>query len=214
MRQPVQAIQNDAGEWENSLSFDELARCQIQHRAPTARQLPIPIWGVNTTAQRRLLVRFMEFRAGLNKPQPGSERERLERAQQRLLARRPQLEATLYKLLAALRAGPPFRTTSKMGARGRFLARRKFVAEIYGIDSQLVLLNSPGAGAGIILRVIALAYGCGFGSVAVASEVGSRPPAVRMLLHRLHRTWERMGQEAQPVTTEPAEAKCSGVSGQ
>ena len=65
------------------------------------RRLPTPIWAINDPMFRRLIVKFMEERAGFRKKQKGGLRERLNRAQASITAQRPRLIDLLDKLCAA-----------------------------------------------------------------------------------------------------------------
>jgi hypothetical protein len=176
------------------VDFSDYTRFQTRRGCdPTAgRRLDNPPWAFPGAAQRALLTRYIEQRADFRTPQLGTERERLERAQQRLLARRPKLLATLDRLMTALNAGPPYRGCN---TDGRFISRRCLEAKVQGIDSELCIMK--GNVAGTIARVIFLYYGSGMDSVGVGAETGLRPSAVRQLLHRLHRVWQRMEAEAQ-----------------
>jgi hypothetical protein len=171
------------------LSYDDKQHIQIrQHRLASCRRPPTPIWATNQTLLRQLLVRFMELRAGV-RIQPGlTESERLAQATARLVQQRRTLTKRMERLARAYVKRPCWYD-------GRFASPRKLETQIRVLDAQLCLLNSPGAGAGTLLRVVQLYFGVGWDSVAVAHEVGIRPEGVRQLIHRLHRVWRRMATE-------------------
>jgi len=173
------------------LSFDDLSRFQIQHRRSGVggRRIETPPWALRPELTRMLLVRYLERRVGLRYPQPGTERERLDRAEQQLLKRVPFLQATLKGLCERLVAGPPYHQSD-----GKFISRRVLEAEVLNADAQLRIAQRGMAGT--ILRAIHLYYGAALDSVAVGNELGMRPPACRQLLFRLHATWKMMSAEA------------------
>jgi hypothetical protein len=133
---------------------------------------------------RQLLVRFMERRAFGRKvwvkraPMPGTDVERLQRAQNKLLLDVPRLDALATKLCGEYVEG------KRTGAAQERLLRLE--VEIEGIDTQCRLAKSMPE---IIVGVIYRSYCLGEPSVTVAHALGLKPPAVRQLLSRLAQTW-------------------------
>lgn len=175
--------------WENNgFDFGDYTRCstQTKKKLESHRRLPAPDWALNPEKLRALLVRQMELRAGFKHPQPGTELERLRRAQASIAHRIPEHEETLTglcKRLVALKANPQTNV-------------RRLAVNIEGLDSFLLLARKPDRGAGALARIAILYFSNGLDSVAVAAEVGMKPPAVRAQIFRMRQVWERMQKEA------------------
>jgi hypothetical protein len=196
-RFPVHATSRGGGEFETpGLDFSDYARCGTYSRKlASSRKLPAPEWVFQPEQLRAVLVRQMEARASFRCPQPGSEVERLQRAQDCIAARIPAREEDLTRLcqrLVALKAEPQCNAE---------LVRRLAIS-IEGLDSFLLLSRQSDRGAGVLARIATL-YFSGLDSVAVAEEVGMKPPAVRAQIWRMRKTWEKM-QEEMPVGWRPS----------
>ena len=68
---------------------------------------------------------------------------------------------------------------------------RKLEIEIEGLDTQIRIAYRVPRIAAAVVRYY---YGLNMDSVSIAAELGVKPPAVRMILWRLRRTWEQMQQ--------------------
>ena len=196
-RFPVSTSYRGGGEFDSTgLDFSDYARCGTHsHKLASSRKLPAPEWVFQPAALRAVIVRQMEARAGFDGPKPGTDVERLRRAQDRIEKRIPNLEEDLTrncKRLVALKAD----------AQCDAVAVRKLAVAIEGQDSFLLLARKPDRGAGALARIATL-YFSGLDSVAVADEVGMKPPAVRAQIWRMRQMWEKMQDEA-PVGWQPS----------
>jgi hypothetical protein len=188
-RYPVSA-RAEAGEEFSSpgIAFEDYSRMHQQQRKQSGgRRLPTPAWALRPDLCRAVIVHYIERRANINKPQPGTERERLERASKRNTERCKRKEAVLRKLCAE------FVELKKSGADP---ARANNVAEqIKNLDTCLRVDRNI---AGIALRCVHLYYGAGLDSVGVATEMGLKPPHVRALIWKLNWCWGKMHGTAKP----------------
>lgn len=181
---PVQeASFNADGDVEsNGIDWSDYSRMQTQQHKLDSGRVAKANWTANDVMLRKALVRYLEVRANndLCTQQPGSDTERLQRAIGKLNARKPSMEATLTRLakryVAMKRAGAD---VQKLGAT------------IEGLDTELVLLKDNIAGK--VLQIVHLYYRMGQNSVAVALEVGIKPPHVRALLMRIRRVASQLG---------------------
>jgi len=126
---------------EAGFSFQDLASIQIQHRnfGFGCRTVATPPWAYSGAAQRCLLVRYCEMRAGFKYPQPGTERERLDRALARLDKLRPVLEGSISNMLVQMQ--------QRRRPDGRFVSRRALAAQLFNADSQLDMLTATWRGS-------------------------------------------------------------------
>ena len=157
------------------------------------RQLDVPIWALNDELMRKLIVRFVENRGGYRYPQPGTDAERLARAQAAIDASMAGRAANLKRLCeqcVALKKNVPVDTK-----RIRSLEMQIECADSTIIANKNVALLI----AGIIYRY----YRLGEDSVGVAQALGCKPPAVRQTLWRLRREWERLQKPQQVKATKP-----------
>ncbi len=142
-----------------------------------------PRWALNDDSLRKVLVRYVEKRAGFKKVQPGSEAQRLQRSQEKLIARRVSAENVLTNLAreyAALKV-----SDADYGGRLRELA-----IEIENLDTTILVNEKM---AGLALRVVHLYYRQGLDSPQVAHEVGLKPPHIRQILSRLRNVAASLG---------------------
>ena len=167
------------GEIESTgLDFSDYAHCHttVSTLAPQ-RRMETPTWANNDAQLRALVVAYMERRAGLHTAQPGTEKERLERAQARLLRDEPNRVAVLDRLcheLVRLRSQPQSAATA---ARMQFL-----VEQIESIDTALRINRNI---AQVVLGVVHHYYRCGRNSVETAAAMRLKPPHVRRMLWAL-----------------------------
>lgn len=190
--QAVQVNFRGGDNWETTgFDWGDYKRCSTQTKKKLAsgRKLPAPEWVFRPETMRAVLVRHMEGRAGFVRPQPGTELDRLQRAQDCIARRIPANEEDLSRMckrLVALKADPQCAAE---------VVRRLAIA-IEGLDSFLLVARKPDRGAGALARIATLYFSDGFDSVEVAEEVSMKPPAVRGLIWRMRQTWERMQTEA------------------
>ena len=164
------------------ISFEDYSRMTTQQRKQSGeRRLPTPEWGNNDLLLRSLLVSYLESRARLRGRQPGTEKERLERAVQHIAAANGRIKSVLQKMCDDYVA---LRKNGTDPARLEMLQQ-----EIENYDSTLRVNANPAA---IVLGIVRYYYRVGLDSVGVAYELGLKPPAVRQTLWRLHRVWKRM----------------------
>jgi hypothetical protein len=187
-RYPVSA-EFDGEEFSSpGLAFEDYTRMSTQqHKQSAERRLPTPEWALRPDLLRKVLVHYVERRAGFLKPTPGTESERLARANQRNAERCKRKEAVLIKLCAEFVelhkcSGDPVRT-------------KKLGEQIKNLDTCLRFDCNI---AGIALRCVHLYYGAGLDSVGVSTETGLKPPHVRALLWKLDWTWNKIHGVASP----------------
>src|SRR5260370_889810 len=181
-RLPVSAEFTADGVVSPGLSFSDYQNMHSYQRKQSGeRRLPTPAWALNDGLLRKVLVRYIETRAGFHSTQPGTEQERLARAQQRILKTKPERIATLGKLCKELVA------LKQSGAEPARL--RKLQVEISNLDT---VIRFDGCIAATVVGVVNLYYRVGLDSVGVATELNLKPPHIRQLIWRLARVWERM----------------------
>lgn len=185
---PISVDFRAGGEIESpGISFNDYSGMQtVLHKLNASRRIETPAWVLNDNDLRAVVVRYMEFRAHLLGPQPGTELERLQRAQKRLDDRRPRLIASLDGLCREYMA-----LKNENGDRARI---KKLQEEIENLDTQLRFNENI---AGKVLRVCHLYWRQGFNSVDTGSAVDCKPPHIRVLLMRLIQVWARIQNPAQ-----------------
>lgn len=183
---PINARRTTDGEFETpGISFEDYVRMSSQSHKPSGeRRLPTPLWAVRQDMLQQVLARYMEARAMFPKAQPGTPLERIERAQKLLDMRRPGLIATADNLCRQ------FVELKRVASTVPELDRLKELSvQIENVDTCLRMENC----AGIVARVVYLYYKCALDSVAVGMELGFKPPHLRQLLWRLHKTSALIG---------------------
>lgn len=191
---PVSANVTRDGWDSTGLDFADYARMGTQQRKQSGeRRLATPEWALNPEKLRALIVRLMELRAYFMFPQPGTDAERLERAQRFITDWwLPKKTATLNRLcerFVALKKDPTA-THEQI---------EKLSQIIESLDSEICILQKPEKGAEVLAGIVHHYYGVGLDSVGVATELGIKPPAVRQVLFSMHRVWKRMQK---PVPTD------------
>jgi DNA-binding CsgD family transcriptional regulator len=159
-----------------------------QRKQSGERRLPTPLWALNDSLLRELLIEFLERRFCIHKPEEASFSERRELIRQAALAQRPRIVATLEKLnreyVQAQRDSAP---------RDR-LATLELEIEV--ADTYVRTMGNDG-GLFVLASVVYLYYRLTLDSVGVAGETGLKPPHVRQLLWRLNHLWKnRSGDNA------------------
>jgi hypothetical protein len=206
---PVNARKTAEGWISSGIAFEDYTRFNTQtHKQSAERRLPTPDWAVNDSKLRKLLVTFMEERAGMRRAGSGTQQERLAHATELILGKRPRMVEVLKKLcneyvtLKQLGLKPESTDAEWNAARqqpyiplfegeARHVAeqkrRRELEIEIEGLDTYL--RYTVNGGADVIAAIVYLYYRAGLDSVGVGSELGLKPPHVRQTLWRLHDTW-------------------------
>ena len=189
---PISANVTADGWSSTGLDFGDFGRMCTQRRKQSGlRRLATPEWALNPEKLRPLIVRVMELRACFKYPQPGTDSERLARAQKFIDLYLPKKTATLNRMcqrFVALKKDPTA-TREQL---------EKLSRQIETMDSEICVLHKPDRGAEILAGIVHHYYGACLDSVGVATELGIKPPAVRRTLWSMHRVWERMQK---PVPT-------------
>lgn len=224
---PVSARMTVDGWLTPGVSYDDYSRMSTQRRKTTGeRRLPTPVWAVNNPLLRRVLVTFMEERAGFRKgPRRGGLKERLEHAKAKIISKRPKMIDVLDKLCreyveiknkglnpditdAEWNASKPQPYMAFAEGEARYIdekeRRRQLEIEIEGIDTYL--RYTANGGADVVAAIVYLYYRTGLDSVGVGEELGLKPPHVRQTLWRLHRTAKAM-EASQLLETSAAATK-------
>lgn len=180
---PVSAKFVADGEVETpGIAFEDYRTMSTQEfKLEPSRRLEAPEWALNDALLRKVLVRFIEARAGFNYSRSGTEQERLQLAMQKIAAQRPARIAVLKGLCAKYVA------LKQRGYYPEYL--RKLAQEIESWDTVLRFDSNIAA---IVIGVVHAYYRRGLDSVDVAEEFNMKPPHVRMILWRLRRCWERI----------------------
>ena len=192
---PVSATYSPEGWQSPGIAYEDYSRMSTQKRQKPGqgRYLETPEWALNNTLLKKLIVRYVENRAGFRYVQPGTDEERLARAQKALDASMEPRAAVLKNLcreLIALKKAVPI-------DRARI---RSLEQQIENIDTTLVSnRNVALLVAGVVYRYFRL----GEDSVAVAQAMGCKPPHCRQIIWRLRRTWERLQKPQVVKTTQP-----------
>lgn len=182
-KRPVSAEYDGAGFQSPGISFEDYSRmATIQHKQSGERRLPTPQWALRPDLLRSVIVHFVERRAALGKKaQPGTERERLERASQKNVERCKRKQAILQRLCAE------FVELKRLG--GDPVRAKKLSEQIQNLDTCLRIDRGI---AGTAIRVVHLYYSVGLDSVGVATELGLKPPHVRQMLWKLNWVWDKL----------------------
>lgn len=173
---------------ESRIAFEDYSRMySFQHKLAPCRRLDTPEWALRPDLLRRVVVHFVERRAGFKKPLPGTEKERLEQASKTLAERCGSNESVLRNLCSH------FVELKKSNAEPTALAALKI--QIENLDTRLRIDRGI---AGIVIRAAHLYYGAGLDSVGVATELGLKPPHVRALIWKLNWVWDKLNGKAKP----------------
>ena len=186
---PISADYKGEGEFESpGIDFPDYGRMySFDHKLEAHRRLDTPPWALRQDLLRAVIVHFVERRAQFKKPLPGTERERLARASQRNAERCKFKEEVLRNLCVE------FVALKKSGADPA--RTKKLSQEISNLDTCLRIDKTV---AGIAVSIVNLYYGVGLDSVAVASELGIKPPHVRALLWKLNWVANKLQGTAKP----------------
>jgi hypothetical protein len=176
----------------SQISFDDYSRSMSTRTRKQVyeRRLPTPIWSLENSSLRALLVGYLENRVGIRKPQ-GTLLERRAAAEKRSKDQIPRLNERIDRLQLKYVA---------VKRKGRLKAKlRKLEQEIENLDTCVRMCRR--GGLDIVAAVVVLYYRCGLNSVEVGEEVRLRPPHVRMILFRLHEVWNKKFNLAPHGTT-------------
>ena len=194
---PVEAVYRpeSLGGWEStSLAWSDYGRMHTYERKLFSnRQIEPPEWALNDGLFRRLLVRYLENRAGYRHPQPGSDSERLARAQAAIDASMAGRAATLKRLCeqcVALKKSVPVDEKRL----------RRLEQDIECADTTIIANRNV---ALLATAVVYRYYRIGEDSVGVSQALGIKPPHVRQILWRLRREWERLQRPQVVKVTNP-----------
>jgi len=167
----------------NSIAWEDYERMNLHTRKQSnERKMPTPEWALDDEKLRKLLVRFVENRAGITLAVPGGLKERLDHAWRVLQGDGPRLQ----KIMDGLNAEYICCTDKKR--------RHELEVEIENCDTQLMLVAK---GPGALLRMVHLYYRTRLDSVGVAGELGIKPPHVRTTLCRMNQFWKKMHTPAE-----------------
>lgn len=191
---PVSAEYEGNGEFSSpGIAFSDYSRMSTySHKLERARRLETPEWALNENKLRALMINYIEDRAyqAAYANREGTEKERLARAVQKLSERNKLLTKTLGPLCkeyVTLKNATPHSDED--------LRRlRKLEIAIEGTDSTI---RTNAEITTRVAGVIYYYYRLGYSSVDTAAPLGMKPPAVRVMLGRLHDTWANMVGEKQ-----------------
>jgi hypothetical protein len=188
--QPVEVHYTGSGIQSTGIDWADYGRMTTHRKKlESGRKLPTPEWVNNNTIVREVLVLFMEERAHLvlcgkkgtmyentlRGAREGTLNDRLDRAHKTMLERqRPKIEANLQRLCA--------RWATEAAEK-----KARLTILIENADTQLRIIER---GAAVFLGVLHYTYRMGMDSVAVAAELGLKPPHVRQILYRLKQAHE------------------------
>lgn len=166
------------------ISYEDFTRMSTSSRRQSGqRRTPTPEWALDPPKVRAVVTRYFELRAGLRKHQPGTEKERLARAQALLLEQKknflvPNLDRLSAEYVAAKQSGVADAKTL-----------RRMASDIRNIDT---LIRTIDGGPAALFGVVYFYYSLRLDSVGTASQLGFKSPWVRQTLFRLVKTAERM----------------------
>lgn len=158
------------------ISFDDYQRMGMwtPSKLFAFREVAPPLWAVNHSQLREVLVRYFELRARIFIRRSGSAAERLDFAEKRVKATLPALFETLDKSCRAYMAA------KQSGASETCL--RELKRHVRKHDSEILMVMR---GPAIIVGIIQRYHLCGHNAKEVAIELGMTHVAIRQIAHRL-----------------------------
>jgi hypothetical protein len=151
----------------------------IQRHRESRKSIPDWLLKDDGDMLREVIVRMVEGRAGFAKPQPGTQQERLLKAEKRC----QESLATKVKVLDGL-----CERYVNLKCSGSLEEAKKLEPIIEGLDTTIVALSQPGA---MIAGVLYFSWRCGYNSTTVSAIMRSvKPTSCRQLLHRARRVAE------------------------
>jgi hypothetical protein len=156
------------------LGFDDLSGMQIRARSERqGKKLPVPGWVYNPETMQEIIVRLVESRAMFSGPQPGTVKERLERAEKRCL----EMRAAKVRILDSLCEQYLEAKYSGDDTRAKFLAQK-----VEEADTAICMLTRPAA---TVAAILFYSFRMGLNSTGVATIMKTvKPPLVRQILHK------------------------------
>jgi hypothetical protein len=153
------------------LSFGDYGNMQTQNHRVVGRQrrLETPEYMLDEARRRRVMIRFLELRAGLNVKQHGTEHERLARAEFKLKQSIPRFEALLEECALDYMTSPD-------------AAQRKRSQQRIAEYASIIRVNRDPA---IIPAMARVYYFEQLDSVGVAERFGLNSDQIRQMLYRL-----------------------------
>jgi hypothetical protein len=184
---PVHAEVNGDGEWDSpGFAYEDYARCHTETKKQSGcRRLDTPPWALDPTKLRAVITRYFELRAfgcHVRKyPIVGTEKERLARAQEKMLADKPKklavLDGLCVQYVALKRDGADPAQVCKLGQL------------IEGLDTTICLIDR---GPSVFAAMVYYYYSLRMDSVGTAEALGLKPPAVRQTLFRMATVWKEL----------------------
>jgi hypothetical protein len=164
----------------------EHGNVHITRRTGTWRKKPVPEWALSDRKLCELIVCFFEARVGWRRDQPGTLKERLDRAVRFLQGFAPERNLALDLLCGEYVARKRYAETMPECAERCAALER----EIETKDTGLRFSSSP-ITPGVVLRAVHLYHRMRMDCVEVGRLCGLKPPHVRKLLHSLEQVWQR-----------------------
>lgn len=184
---------------ESHIAFSDYARMSMHRRKQVYdRRLRCPIWALDDRFLRKLLVLFLEARAGIHNPNLDLVTRR-DIAERRLKERLPEWNARVDRLNHQY-VDAQHKHASKERLQGLEI-------EIENLDTLIRMTQkSP---LGFVAAIVVHYYRLGKNSVEVGEEIGCKPPHVRVILWRLHQLWNKtFGFEFNLEPAAPAVPAC------
>lgn len=170
------------------IGFEDYNRCHTEHhKQASQRRLTTPDWAISNEKFQEVLVTFLEERARIRSSQRvGTQKQRLQRAQQAIVANARKLVSAVDNLSHEYVHLKRSATTPQEDGR-----LRKLEIQIENLDTRLRLEGKDG-GASFVAGCVYHYYRLGSDSVGCGLALGAKPPHIRRTLWRLARTWERI----------------------
>jgi hypothetical protein len=197
MRLAVSAHSTGGGDYEsNGIAFEDYARMGTQQMQKlfSGRRTTVPVWAINNHDLQRVLVAYLEargIRKKLSRDCPLL--ERLQRAEQHLIASVPTILSSLDVLCAR------YVELQRNGGAPEELT--KLETTIKGLDTQLMVNRAP---ARIAAAVVYKFFREGLKSTQIAADLGLHPAGVRQMLFRIHKAARSLGYpDPERITSYP-----------
>ncbi len=184
---PVHLPERDiSGTFEHGLAFDDLVRCNVYSHKGGLREkcLPIPLWALNDSMTRAVVLRYMEKRT--NSKPIGTERERLVRVLRKMKDSSARLTAQLDRMcgeyVAHLECDSPW-----------CLRRRQVLdLQIKVLDGRLIFCARPD----LFYSVVIGFYRTRLTSPEIGDKHGISKECVRKILSRMNASARKLGYDA------------------
>jgi hypothetical protein len=169
------------------LSFDDYSRCQTTRtcsRIGGTRHIPTPEYALNEVLLRKVCIRYMEIRCGIQSAQPGTYESRLVLASERLRLRTEKAIIVLDSLCKEYVACTDPDRRYRLGI------------QIEGYDSTIRLNRE----IWVVPAIVRAYYLEQLDSVGVAARFGYKSPFVRQILFRLSKLARKIESGTDVVT--------------